>query len=144
MTPAELPVGIADRIEPMPSGCWRWTGYLTTQGYGQIQVGDRKHQAHRYIYELTVEAVAAADTMDHLCRNRWCVNPDHLEPVPNRENILRGLMPSANRQRCKAGRHDITSPGAVYTDCEGVDRCRECRRDSKSAYRARRKEGIGT
>lgn len=52
-------------------------------------------------------------TLDHLCRHRWCVNPMHVEPVTNLENILRGTVPSANRALCKAGKHSIVTPGSI-------------------------------
>lgn len=76
-------------------------------------------------------------TLDHLCRHRWCVNPMHVEPVTNLENILRGTVPSANRALCKAGKHSIVTPGSIYVDSEGVERCRACRLESKRRYQAR-------
>lgn len=68
------------------SGCWIWIGELNHSGYGMI---DRK-KAHRAVYEHFVGPIPDGLTIDHLCRVRCCVNPDHLEPVTNRENILRG------------------------------------------------------
>ena len=74
------------------SGCWNWRGNVSGSGYGRFpQRGTRKMiQAHRYFYESMVGSVPDGKFLDHLCRNRQCVNPDHLEVVTNRENTRRG------------------------------------------------------
>ncbi len=72
-----------------PSGCWRWHGSYNGKGYGRVQV-DREHtQAHRAIYEARHGKLPRHVHLDHLCRNPWCVNPDHLEPVSLAENNAR-------------------------------------------------------
>jgi hypothetical protein len=74
-----------------PTGfCWEWTG-RTDQGYGRVSIGGRQLRAHRVVYERLVGRVPDGLVLDHLCRNRGCVNPDHLEPVTNEENIRRGV-----------------------------------------------------
>lgn len=116
------------------SGCWTWTGSRTRRGYGHAHVGGGIRSAvHRIVYELVVGPIPDGLTLDHLCRNRACVNPAHLEPVTNHENILRGLIPSANRDRCKNDRHDLATVG-IYVDSEGTQRCRACRLESKRRY----------
>lgn len=85
---------VADRLARLyavePTGCWRWLGSHTTAGYGHFSIASVYYQAHCLMYILHAGAVPT-ETLDHLCRNRWCVNPSHLEPVSHRENIRRGI-----------------------------------------------------
>lgn len=69
--------------------CWEWTG-AQDQGYGLFSFEGRPVRAHRWLWELLVELIPAGLQLDHLCRNHSCVNPDHLEPVTQAENIRRG------------------------------------------------------
>ena len=78
--------------------CWSWTGAKNDQGYGQIRVDGRIVYAHRFSYELHLGSIPSGLQIDHLCRNRGCVRPDHLEPVTSAENTHRGEP--ANRARC--------------------------------------------
>jgi hypothetical protein len=78
-------------------GCWRWIKGRTTSGYGHFSMGRVQYQAHRLFYILaTGRDVPAGLSLDHLCRNRWCVNPAHLEPVTTRENVRRGSATRLN------------------------------------------------
>lgn len=78
--------------------CWIWTGSHQVGGYGNFQpIKGRGIGAHRYAYQITVGPIPNGLQLDHLCRNRLCVNPAHLEPVTARENTLRGnTMPALN------------------------------------------------
>jgi len=80
---------ITRRIRKDANGCWTWTGSTSRRGYGQLQVNGHVVRAHRHVYGLMVGPIPAGMTLDHLCGNKPCVNPAHLEPVTARENWLR-------------------------------------------------------
>lgn len=89
---AQFRAEVEARIERVPfDTCWHWTGHVGKTGYGRF----RNWQAHRVVYELYREQIPAGLSIDHLCRVHDCVNPDHLEPVTTRENVLRGIAPAA-------------------------------------------------
>lgn len=83
---------IARKIEFTDAGCWVWTGAVCpTTGYGTVGTSS----AHQRSWELLVGPVPDGLVLDHLCRVRHCVNPDHLEPVTQRENVRRGIAARA-------------------------------------------------
>lgn len=74
------------------TNCWEWTGHLAKGGYAQIKRDGRTQWAHRYLYELMVSRIGEnVRVLDHLCRVRACVNPDHMELVTQQQNVRRGL-----------------------------------------------------
>lgn len=75
--------------------CWLWTASLTF-GYGSFWDGKGQVRAHRFAYELLVDPIPEGLQLDHLCRIRHCVNPDHLEAVTNAENVQRGVVAKLN------------------------------------------------
>lgn len=93
-----------DRVE-LVGKCLEWTGGKNTDGYGITSHKNRNISAHRFAYLYTVGEIPKGLMLDHLCRNRACVNPEHLEPVTNRENILRGYR---DRGTCRKGHPRIS------------------------------------
>ncbi len=97
--PKSLIARIGEHFEFSPDGCWRWTGSVTPQGYGMFAFSDEGKRAHRVMYELLVGPIPEGLTLDHLCRVRHCVNPEHLEPVTLAENVRRGWRSRGGRLR---------------------------------------------
>lgn len=118
--------------------CWLWRGAVDNNGYGRFRLNGKTVYAHRLAYKLSVDSIEAGMTLDHLCRNRQCVNPNHLEQVTNKENILRGQAPSA-----RAARRVTCSNGHAYNDANtywgknGQRVCRTCHRDEMRRARRR-------
>jgi len=112
--------------------CWLWTGAITSAGYGSIYAGNRRvASAHRVTYEETFGPIPAGLQIDHLCRDRRCVNPWHLEPVTASENISRSPLrfdKYRSRTTCKNG-HRI-GPGDTYITPQGHRKCRACGRSN--------------
>lgn len=142
-----LPARIASKIaiDPM-AGCWAWTGSLGQYGYGQVRWKGKRALAHRVVYTLC-EADPGPLSLDHLCRNRACVNPDHLEPVPHELNVRRGdagienSIRLSSRTHCANG-HEYTPENTYVPPSTSPKQrqCRVCRRAAKRRYNAS-KEG---
>ena len=127
--PQERRTPVADRfwLKVSPTGfCWEWTGAHDRNGYGMFNRGDKVDRAHRVAYELLVGEIPEGLHLDHLCRNRGCCNPDHLEPVTPRVNMTRGEAPTV-----RAGRMGICLRGHSLGDAyvrpdTGARMCRTC------------------
>ena len=115
----------------MPFGCWVWTGEILEHGYGRVSWGPHRYPAHRVAYELYVGPIPEGMQLDHLCRNRRCVNPAHVEPVTCRENLLRGnTRAAANAAKIVCTR--CQKPYDFTRTCrDGYKRrvCRSCRNE---------------
>lgn len=128
-----------EKIVVDADGCHVWQGSKDEKGYGLFQAAGRRCvKAHRWIYEQTHGPIPAGLEPDHLCRVRACVNPEHLEPVTHRENVLRGEAPAALNARkthCHRG-HPLSGENLVARS-DGGRGCRTCGRAAKLAYKRR-------
>ena len=132
-SPLRRETGWETRIVKQDDGCWIWQGRPTNAGYGSYtKWNDRTYVAHRYVYEVFKGAIPDGLDLDHLCRVRMCVNPNHLEPVTRSENLRRGYLA---RTTCRNG-HDLTFPDAHR---EGTNECRLCYRAKWQRVNARRR-----
>lgn len=118
-----------------PGGCWFWTGGLFEGGYRRFKVKGRGRLAHRVAYELLVGPIPLGLHLDHLCRERACVNPLHLEPTTPLENARRAFSPKAAKTHCDAG-HPFDE-GNTYRDPRGWRGCRACRQEATRRWEAR-------
>lgn len=140
------------KTTPGPDSCVIWTGAITAKGYGRVRAGGRASGAlytHRAAYALLVEPIADGLMLDHLCHtasstceggnsclHRRCINPNHLEPVTNRENILRSrIAPTAvNARKTECIHGHPFDEANTDRDRDGNRHCRTCRR-AKDARR---------
>ncbi len=123
------------KVTILENGCWEWTGALVN-GYGIFWHNPKVIKAHRFAYQLFKGDIPHSFEPDHLCRNRRCVNPSHLEMVTHQENILRGDILKAikvrqlERTHCPKG-HPYVESNTYITPSDGGRICRICARENQ-------------
>lgn len=136
----ELPDRFWSKVEQRGDECWVWHGSFTDEGYGQVTVNYKRTLVHRHAYEQLVGPIPEGLHLDHLCRNRGCCNPAHLEPVTCKENLYRSPLTLASinaaKTHCKRG-HEFDAENTIRSK-SGARQCREC---SNQLRRERRRAG---
>lgn len=127
--------------------CWQWTAGCTPSGYGRVRIEQRDYQAHRVAYEWLIGPIGVGLQIDHLCRNRRCVNPAHMEPVTCAENLRRkdaALGLGRAKRECKRG-HPFTPENTyVQVNSRGyvMRSCKTCRAMLQRLWQAKQKAGV--
>jgi hypothetical protein len=121
--------------------CWYWRGSVNIDGYGQFNLiathpGIKVVQVHRYAYQLIKGTIPPNLVLDHLCRNKRCVNPNHLEAVTSRTNTLRGIGVTAqNKKKTHCPRGHPYEGENLYARPDGGRDCRKCMRAAGKRWR---------
>lgn len=145
----------AAKVRRLEGGCWRWAACIRDDGYGSFTVvgghgpNTIRLVAHKYAFEVFRFPVPEGLELDHLCRNRWCVNPFHLQPVTQLTNLMRGESFCANNARkthCMHG-HEFTPENTLIVEYPNRAPCRRCRkchaRRQNEFYRRTRRKALG-
>jgi hypothetical protein len=119
--------------------CWEWKGAKNITDYGTITINNKALYVHRISYEISKGKIPTGLQIDHLCRNRKCVNPEHLEAVSLRENLNRGIKhnQNSNKTHCVRG-HELKGDN-LYVKPDGARRCRKCNNEKQNIRRRRSK-----
>lgn len=114
-------------------GCCMWMGHVSTGGYGSTKFRGRSISAHLLSYNVSIGPVLGGLELDHLCRNRRCWNPDHLEPVTHLVNVRRGLM-GRQREKTHCIHGHLLNGENLLIRSNGTRACKTCRLTRLRAY----------
>jgi len=127
-----------EKIQITDNGCWMWQAYVKPNGYAGFGIGNTEENnrkmeyAHRWAYRNFIGEIPKGLELDHLCRNRSCVNPNHLEPVTRKENLSRSPLHALNQRsktHCPSGHpYDEHNTYKIVSKNRSHRLCRECRR----------------
>lgn len=120
--------------------CWLWTASINASGYGSFGAGGKSRLAHRVAYEFVRGEIPAGLTLDHLCRVRSCVNPDHLEPVTARENTRRGFPGAYLKAKKCCPRGHVYDEENTKISSRGTRSCKACQSEYRKTYFERHPE----
>ncbi len=135
MRTAGLPLNMQAKILLTTDGCWYWTGAVTSKGYGSVAAGGKVVSTHRRAYELLVGPIPDGLQIDHLCENKRCCNPAHLEAVTGLVNMSRTAQ--ARKTHCING-HPLSGTNLLIkprANGKVIRNCRTCRDDQRNASR---------
>lgn len=138
---AELPERIRSKITLTPDGCWQWAGAVQSRGYGSVSYRGRVQSTHRLAYELLVGEIPEGLQIDHLCRNKRCCNPDHLEPVTGAVNCSR--TPAATKTHCVRG-HALSGDNLVVKVQPSGRTIRNCRTCANTLRRKSARQAVAS
>lgn len=120
--------------------CWPWLGTMMSNGYGELTLRQSRWVAHRLSFTLMRGDIPPGMTIDHLCRNRRCVNPHHLELVTLQENVLRGIGPTAVNARKTTCVRGHQFDGACRTHGKIYRYCKTCHREKMRRLNRQKKQ----
>jgi hypothetical protein len=134
MAPHLLDSFVVDEV----TGCWKWRKSKSKDGYGWASLGNKTYQAHRLFYSLVKGTIPSGMVLDHLCRCRHCVNPDHMEPVTPLENLKRSVITPAGQECCRkcGGKFSLVGKAKPQR------RCLPCAREKRKRYQLENKDKL--
>lgn len=127
----------------LDTGCWEYSGTINSDGYGQVMISRKHHKTHRLVYQHFIKEIPIGLELDHLCRNRKCSNPSHLEVVDGVTNTLRGeSFSSMNRKKTQCPQGHSYDEDNTRIGVKGDRRCKLCEKEYDRQRYLRKKERL--